>query len=353
MSYPLIILGAGASYDSGLIEQYKDKPSVYDQLVANRPPLTNSLFNRGRFERFIDKYDEIIELATHAVRKVGPNNSLEEYLTNLSTTVAQRNPKRYKELFALRFYLADVFSDISKKFHRRGNNYAALLKEIEDWCDGRAIFVSFNYDTLLEQNIRRIDSSTSISDYISDDLSVIKIHGSCNWVHQPTRQNIFPQLERTITSYIYFVQNAEQYLNQPMPLNGQILKELPQNLTLRESDYSVLHYLPALTIPVAGEHKEHHVCPVEHVDFLKTALTQLVDKILIIGWRANDPYLVNLINSATFTKNIPLYIVTNSRASAAEVATKFTNKMLEHTACESSGFSHFLNSSESDNFFQL
>ncbi len=71
----------------------------------------------------------------------------------------------------------------------RQTNYRTLLGEIDQQRKSEPVcFVTFNYDTLLEEAFSSLDIRfVSLDDYVSrNDYRIIKLHGSVSWVREVT-----------------------------------------------------------------------------------------------------------------------------------------------------------------------
>src|SRR3989344_7418877 len=117
MSYPLIILGAGASYDYIHSEDSRANEGM-------RPPLTNELF-APRFELIIKKFSHLGGLPGTIQGDIRNGLSLEESMSRISRNVG-KNPSRKVELAATEFYLQALFREVSDSFGgQSSNNYGA------------------------------------------------------------------------------------------------------------------------------------------------------------------------------------------------------------------------------------
>lgn len=181
MAYPLIIIGAGASFDFLRIGRHESGDQ--HKLRAWKSPLTNNVFDVSRFSEIIGKYDDVKPLASTIINIVDNEDpfDFEAYLSEQETLFPE---KSYPQIIALRFYLAELFSRVSANFYRHTNNHSHLLDQIDKRI-GKAVFVNFNYDTLLEKNIKHINKSKKIESYVSGEMKVIKIHGAHNWRYNP------------------------------------------------------------------------------------------------------------------------------------------------------------------------
>lgn len=344
MSYPLIILGAGASHDCLENSSYE----YHDDLVRYQPPLTDDLFNKQKYYNYINKYPEVSDLASDAATRVNKNFSLESYLTELQDQTSKRNLTRHRQLIALRFYLRELFYTISVKYLREVNHYKALIQKINDNADGNACFVNFNYDLLLERNIPLITKSNDINIYITGNLKIIKIHGSCNWVYNPY---ILEWGDYQVTkSYEYFV-NQVKYdeISKLQILTNIKSTGADWDLTEKGRDSQKLVYLPAMAIPIVS--KQSYVCPDSHIEMLKQRLTQ-ADRVLVIGWRGNDPFLIDLMNKNITNINVPVVIVSRNKESGESLKNKLNTKFSNITVSNQEGFTNFMKSGECDNFLK-
>lgn len=309
--YPLIILGAGASCDCIDLPQHLQGPNRTN-LPQFKPPLLKDLFNANRFEAFLKARPDAAFLASAA----DGEEDLEAYLTKVQFEHALTNKNRYRQLISLRYYLCDLFTSITENYFRPKNYFRKIITNIDD-KGGNACFVNFNYDLLFETNIPSIRHSDNIDSYIENKIKVIKIHGACNWYYEIS--SIQGETPNTVV-YDLFLQYAEnfvKYADESRPDKKIIVR--PANTQWNYTDiidYKKCYYLPALAIPVTS--KANFVCPNSHIKELEKIITN-IDRVLIIGWRGNDNYLIKLLTDK-ITKNIPVTIV--SMNSSTEVMKK-------------------------------
>jgi hypothetical protein len=331
---PVIIVGAGASYD------YVHT----DHLVRSndwRPPLTNDLFNVRKYESVLLKYPETMELASDALRKIPHMMSFEEYLTGIRDKRASTDANRQRQLVSLSFYLQHLFHDISANYGSQPtNNYRALLGAIKD-NGGEACIVSFNYDNLLEQNIPEINDK--IDSYLNSAVKVIKPHGSYDWVYPISLDSYYKK-----SSYEFLMDNP-WYITMPENQNPQLypLRKLHHSNKYFDRQYGQRFY-PAIAIPLAN--KESYVCPDSHVKHLTAAINN-TDRILIIGWKAGDKNLVSLLEKE-IRRQVRVTVVSSGSKSASEIIKKLEHiPQITFVASNKEGFTNFLRSEESDEFF--
>lgn len=334
MSKPVIILGAGASKDYV-------SPDVNRRDLSWQPPVTNELFGRNVFDEFLEMYPAIKHLAGDVLSKVPHRMSLEEYLTEIKEHKAATDVNRQKQIVSLGFYLQQLFQRISDKYGKQNiNNYNTLIAKINDH-GGEACVVNFNYDKLLEQNIS--DIVDKVDQYVVGAIKVIKIHGACDWVY--TLPNMFNEDRET---YDFFMQNPwfETMSTNNTPSLSQVFRNLGNNSYKQSYQGRFANFYPAIAIPVT---KDKFICPEEHINHLKAALAA-TNRILIIGWNAGDPHLLELIKQ-NVNQQTDVTIVSRNSDSAKAISKKMEGiKLLTFIPSEQEGFSNFMRSDEIDKF---
>lgn len=345
MTYPLIILGAGASFDFLRREDYPTTDIDLDWWI---PPLTNRLFDGTKFQSIITKYGEMNEIVGYIRGKLRNNSNItfEEVLTKLFQERIQQNPSLYKSFIALLFYISELFGTISKKYYRSHNNYDSL-RLILSLNGGRAVFVNFNYDLLLEQSFSK-SNVQHIDDYLSDPFPIIKIHGAYNWFW--TRLvNAFEGEKKG--SYEISI-NGAQYIFEPGEAKSQWILGIhntsnPQNIRAQVRDPLTAYAShPALALPLFG--KNNFVCPQSHIDFLKRKLKE-IDRIVVIGWKLGDPFLRNLIVEELKVRSIPIALIGGKNA---KIVFDTLEKEFEENikTINAFGFSDFVSSDSGEKF---
>lgn len=332
MSNPVIILGAGASYDYSVHE----KPA----------PLTKDLVKGDILNRdALKKYPDVAGLfssITHAVLKKGKNFEIE--LQNIKNKFGN-NFHRKEQFIALEFYLQELFKEISQKSHEI-NNYQALIDKIKDHNEGlaKACIVTFNYDTLLDKCIKP-DGYDDINDYINSSLQLIKPHGSHDWVYVGDRDRLDYKWNEYKSDFDFYKKNPH-YLNSLREKNAgpYTINQIVRNQVRSGS----MAKFPAIAVPL--QEKQELVCPLRHQTALKTSLQQ-ADRLLIIGWRAADEYFLKLLEE-NIVKYIPITIVAESIESVAEIKKNLRKVApINNFTLVSGGFTEFISGGESDEFF--
>ena len=277
----MVIFGAGASYDS-----ISSLDPVKNPLPGIRPPLAKDLFaNVPEFRGFIDKYTQCRPIIAH-LEPDASGRSVEEVLGELDFE-SKNDPTRKKQILALRYYIRSVINSCEEAWFAQAggvSNYETLFEDIR--LRGSALFVTFNYDTLLERALGKPFQRRT--DYIDrTGFSVLKLHGSSDWLQ--------------IVQGVYF------HRNRPAPDDRDII-ESASSLTfgtiIPKKEVPILRanpdvdldkdalFVPALAIPIAR--KSDFACPKEHLDYLKQRLPD-VTKIVIIGWRASEAHVIELL----------------------------------------------------------
>ena len=113
------------------------------------------------------------------------------------------------------------------------------------------------------------------------------------------------------------------------------------------SEGGEFHRFPALAVP-AGETKTF-VCPNSHIEVLKKELAK-TDRILVIGWKAGDPHLLNLIKECV-TQPTSLFIVSGSKDGVDKVMGKFKPYGKFSLMGQENGFSSFIHRDSCATFF--
>ncbi len=324
-TYPLIILGAGASYDfthpTNLgVDKHEKNPTF---------PKTDYLLDEKYVDHEIESlYDGFKTLRSRFISPIR-KSSFEKCLEGWDDQ---------EQLSALRLYLGDYFWKKSqdKVVKEKPTNFRALVDYIKKSPMQGAFIVTFNYDVLLENELG-LNRFFDLSNYIDgsvDNIRIIKIHGSCDWYHPMSRVagDIYTALCR-----------HPEFLNKP---NLQILTK--RWLDQPKSGANQFFNIPVISLPTTST--KNYVCPNDHIQSLNSALTEIY-KILIIGWKAGDSFLLEKLKAIEIP--IDLTVVSGSEKGAKEVAEvieKYVPSIGRKTLFKE-GFSDFIGSAECDAFF--
>lgn len=298
----LVILGAGASYDSApsrhpLDGRYTDLPY--------RPPLANQLFgDRPYFGQVMNKYSQCLPIIPR-LRHISGDSSVEIELQKLQAD-ATMYPERHRQLAAIRYYLQDILWDCTSHWLKETqniSNYATLVDDIKQFKKPgeKVCFVTFNYDTLLDEALRYAGYPlTDLSAYIARDLMLVKLHGSVNWAR---RVNLHVEKLASSNREDIARELIDRYSALSISRDFVLIGEYPPS----PRDYQPV--FPALAIPV--ETKLDFECPPEHVEALKAFIPE-VRKILMIGWRATEKPFLEILKSGLGGRNPSIALVNGS-----------------------------------------
>lgn len=354
MSYPLIILGAGASMDYLRADDHIERRD--NNYARYKSPLMNQLFDDTRFYEILNRHHKMGSFVTDVMNAMSrPNSNFEDYLTNARDNVAKTNPKIYTQLVSLIFYLADLFSEVSLKYYYPRNHYKDLFQKISNYCAGQACFVNFNYDLLLERSFNEHSEGefnyANVGDYIKTGVKIIKIHGACNW-----RRNPQTVQTKNTTAVDFFSTFAERLI-----VNGSTDQIYPSAVGIENVSFNPEHSeglgswtvkLPALALPLKNK-PSNYVCDESHIEKLKECI-QKSDKVLIIGWGGADSFLLKLLNSELKDKKIHTKVVVKNSDVNSIISYYGSNVpqlIIKSDDVYQTGFSEFMKLPDCEQFF--
>ena len=289
----LIIFGAGASYDC----VPKDLP---EGIPSDRPPLTNELVSSNKL---LDRYPSASSEIARIRHEVGKGRYLEEVLSEYRTrSKTIKHTKTFLDDFTK--YLAHRFKECSQNYMKTASNYEILIRGLVE-SEIEPVLVTFNYDTLLEEAIRRVTRQVgayrNMTEYTQCEFPVVKIHGSWNWVRGESGIEVNDEVvnDKSVTS--------------------SVVLGLPY-----DSDKTV-------------------VCPVEHIQFVRDRLCS-IDVIIVIGWRGNEPHFMDQVfRGYSDDKEVGLVAVSRSPKSCDSLEEKFKERIKRIRRIPSTGkFSEFV-----------
>lgn len=181
----LFIFGAGASANcvadlgNGEETRFKEHPLA--------PPLGGKILD----PRFRDYYRNFSQVERIVPKFNRSNKGVEEYFQDLWERIRHTyNPQLARSYLFTQFYLQELFRDISLEVFNEFNDvslYGHFADEIQSYLNGQGNevigFVSFNYDTLLEDNLERAFEypNNSIEEMVETErrrFLTFKPHGS-------------------------------------------------------------------------------------------------------------------------------------------------------------------------------
>lgn len=359
----LVVFGAGASFDSD-----PDHPPAYNNpniradrlppIEFDRPPLANRLFdNRPQFLSAMESFPDCLTLIPR-LRK--PGVAVEQELAKIQDE-AEGYPPRHGQLVAIHYYIRRALWECQDRWrliHHGITNYATLLDEIDRWRVEKGddvCFVTFNYDTMLEEamlrvlrlEVRDMDSYRSWSGY-----SLFKLHGSIDWGR--VDEGISREIGSPSYSYQHFINAAARG-----SLSVSLRYKLCDFEMRPKPDARVMLY-PALSIPV--EKKDEFSCPSAHVTALNGMLPR-VTKMITIGWRATEAGFLNMLRDSRsvviegIRQPLELLVVTGSKEGAEQTAKNLgdygvnQNLLNPNRARVTTGFTGLINNLETLEIF--
>src|SRR3989344_4052741 len=215
------------------------------------------------------------------------------------------NPLRHRQLVQLRFYLRHLLNQCSNQYVYTGNQYGVLIGRLLDIKgDAQVTFVTFNYDTLIEQAMIAtgiMPSKLTLQEYLKAPIPLIKPHGSTQWVYRLRSQGGNPK-GREVEWLL------EQYPMQEPDISKipiQIDEEWNMNGNLRSFETPYVYY-PAIAIPL--NQKTEFVCPPEHIASLEAAL-ETAKHVVTVGWRGSEDRFCRLLQTHCPKNKIRLHVV--------------------------------------------
>jgi len=311
-----------------------------------RPPLADELFQqRAFFDPWVRQYPDCTTVITRLRRH--ENSTLEAEMERLRVQ-AERDDHRAAELHAIKYYLRRVLWNCGEQWLLKTSgvtNYAQLLGEIRLWRDshpGEEVrFVTFNYDTLLEDACRRAlrMEIQTISGYVSRIYKVYKPHGSVNWVRT---------LDDSMGVKTSNVEESIIALGTSLSLSSGYHVVTTSDQTHFERHYTY----PALALPVNT--KLSFECPDDHLAQMQADIPA-VTKLLVIGWRAMEPHFLDFWKQPRLT-SVPDKISKIAIVAGNLVAAEHVQNQLRASGAEGrfllskGGFSEFVTGSELEDF---
>jgi hypothetical protein len=308
----LVIFGAGASYDS--VQLTAADTLVTADRFTTRPPLAKELFHPERplFVEAAFDWPECAGLIGEIRASVSAGTGVEIALERFVEYAAEGDPGAIRGLLAMRYYLVQVITRCAQGWSRsHGNvtNYRVLFDQLERWRwrhEDKGLLVTFNYDWLLDAALGSSGRSLdSIDAFVSrDDYRLIKAHGSIDWMRDlgivPARS---PHAMIDLAPEIDFT-------------SGKIVTGSVDGLT---------GAVPAIAIPT--QTKTSFECPPEHIEALEEWLPE-VDRILIIGWRAQERHFLDLCKRHLAPNpNVEVLVVSGSPESASATISTLTEHL--------------------------
>jgi len=301
----MVVFGAGASYDSFPSVPAPSPPPEF-QDFETRPPLASQLFaNRDFFRDIARQYPKCLPLIADLEPRTRSGSSIEEVLEQYQ---AQADRETQSQLWAIRYYLRTVIHQCENRWnlHTRGvSNYSSLFNQARRF--GHVLFVTFNYDTLLERSLTAFDIRfPSLGDYITDPkCTLFKLHGSIDWTYW---------IQKRSTNIRKNELTPDELIREAPPIGPTTLVRKAGE-TPEEAEREIYFQAPALAIPVVS--KSEFVCPDFHLNALRTLLPQITH-IAAIGWRASERHFLAMLGEY-LSKSINITAICSSGTESQEI----------------------------------
>jgi hypothetical protein len=294
-----VVIGAGASYDC--IANEPDEVLPHNRItVVNpnyRPPLTKDLFApQPAFNEILDRYPMVSGLSEEIRVRLrrgqdsqdGKSETLEQILRKLATS------KRFetrKHVLEIPLYLQELFWTIGDRYIESGRSkFSTLVRRVLDSSYERVLFLTLNYDLLLDKAISEYTSHkfTTVSSYMptGKSWSLIKAHGSVNWARALING---PDFNGDHNGFISELSVDPKFSPETEILLGD-MKEgyFPFKPQVR---YGQKYKYPWMVLPADGE--KEFFCPDEQISKAKEFLGDCRN-FLFIGFSALAPHIVDL-----------------------------------------------------------
>lgn len=317
----LVILGAGASHG------YSDDIIAQEQM----PPLSLGLFGQ-QYNHLIGLYPGVRNLSNELRYAIDIEDFFEKKWKLITESY---NPELLRNLINIQFYLHDLFRNVIYNGHigMERSHYSSLSNFANEYVrikNEQVIFVSFNYDTLLEDALKangHTERFNTIDDYVDPNknkLLLFKPHGSCNWRKEIGLYSFENKHIKSngIISSLYELNNnpfekihefAKFLYEERIMLDS--INELIEDKSIvpkRSLDYNTPEtyhnyiYYPQLLIPY--KKKDDFIMPSNHQALLKHYLENITD-ILIIGWKGTEDKFNELLKSYLAHKEVNITLI--------------------------------------------
>jgi hypothetical protein len=306
-----VVIGAGASYASTSPENIGplgvSTSTGSDRLIPAkdlRPPLVTELFD-PRFAGILNKYP-IAQMAASDIRKrrhtpIAIEEFLREQYRDSTNALDQR------KFHAVHWYLQDLLWSISKFFTSHPDNYDRLISGCLRLP--RVIFITLNYDTLLDDRLRIVQPIDSMGDYTPADENwgLVKLHGSVDW-------GIPIQGPAMGGRQIVFNSPPKIHLSDHIVLRRPGANSI-EDIRLEQAGSQ--WFYPALSVPVGT--RDEFSCPDAHIGYLRNAMAaQDGLDVLMLGYSALDEEVLTLFKGSG--QSLRSLVAVNADRPSANVA---------------------------------
>ncbi len=304
-----VILGAGASHDIA----GEGSPLINSDF---QPPLALDLFDIARHPAYwnvMQHYNGAAVLSQELAPLILSGEiSIEKELRRYAEHKDERIRQNFKHIPA---YLRDLLFRASTEYTHVPSSYMRLIIKLLADYPHDVLFITLNYDNLLESALERFDSRLQfrgIEEYVADgrQAMVVKLHGSINWFRRlPGGKGA--QWNSTV---------ADLDISEKVPEGSILIADKVHTVGQEIRDEHKLY--PILTAPLAGKGLIDVVCPESHA----TAAKQFMNtcgKFLIIGTSGLDDDLLSLLNSAVIPNSRPIVHIVDTGEGAKKTRVRF------------------------------
>ena len=277
----IVVLGAGASKDCA-------SPNIGKNNDYS-PPLVTELFSGSNsFRSILDFYPFAQSAAAEIRLALKDSKSLEECIrTEFKESKDIYDKRKFLEL---PLYLQDLLWTVGRNYTTFPDNYDLLIRYCFDLDD--VIFITLNYDLLLDNRLSNYDELDSLDSYISQSRkwSLVKLHGSVNWARKVKNSLDGLDLGGKVNMLKVFRRFGENL--EVDEINDIILRQ--GDVEAMRTDANTALYYPALSVPVGSD--DELICPKGHLEFLEKKLSELESlNLLLIGYSGYDREVLKLL----------------------------------------------------------
>ncbi len=277
-----IIFGAGASHDSGAYAPERDNQGP--------PPLARDLFAPA-FDDILDWHPQLRRRVPEVRLRLAKEQNIEEILRDLYSSAA-KHAKYWP--YQIPLYLRHLFWEFSLYCERGSTNFDVLVRPVLESSFDKVMFISLNYDLLLDSAIAGYESPEwtfeTMSSYIPEDKKwlLVKPHGSINWaraIDNCPSDEPFGDNPRQLNEMPHFLSDAEPRVT----------------LWARQNKYP---YVPASAGPAGGylypqivipaDNPKNFACPASHIE-QASAFIKNCANFLFIGFSGHDMDVIRLL----------------------------------------------------------
>lgn len=274
-----VIVGAGASHDCA-------SKWVSPTNARLRPPLASDIF-AARFQEILEHYPRVEAHSDEIRSRLDRGGNLESLLRDFLDSAAGHGNNWCLDIPR---YVRELFWTISEDYLRGSSKFDTLVRRTVEAGFKRVLFVSLNFDLLLDSALERYQGKefVDIDSYVSlgRNWSFVKPHGSVNWAR--TLENCPKDGHGRL--------RAPSELREA-PIFGGGIKVIRWNRHSRDfyvpgrSEEGYLY--PEVVVPV--EREKDFVCPSSHTG-LADAFVRECGNFLLAGFSGRDEDVRRLLN---------------------------------------------------------